>query len=150
MGESLTETPMFRIPLALALLLALVPSLALAQWSEAMPDFAAFERAIGLKPGQKVQFDRAAGATKRALISSATAALEMKDRLQTELAKPEPDFLGLIAAQNAIVEMQKPLFREAAQEWQQLYATLDPRQAARAREYIEDKLRAFSAILPSP
>ncbi len=104
-----------------------------------MPDFERLELQLRLKPLQKAQFDRAAGASKRALLSSALAMMEMKNRLQEELLRARPDFAGLLAAQEAIVVMNRPLFREAADEWSRLYALLDDGQVAMAKRFLQDQ-----------
>jgi len=104
-----------------------------------MPDFERLELQLRLKPVQKAQFDRAAGASKRALLSSALAMMEMKNRLQEELLRSRPDFAGLLAAQEAVVEMNRPLFREAADEWSRLYAVLDDGQVATAKRFLQEQ-----------
>jgi hypothetical protein len=108
-----------------------------------MPDFGALELRLHLKPGQKEQFDRASGATKRALISSAAAMMEMKNRIQEELLSPHPDFAALFAAQEAAVDMNRPLFREASDEWSRLYALLDDGQVATARRFLQEQLKGL-------
>jgi hypothetical protein len=109
-------------------------------------DFGQLEKKLHLKPEQKAQFDKASSATQRALVSSAMAAMELKDRLQVELMKPMPDFGALIASQDAAIEMNRPLFREARDEWVRLYALLDDGQTALARKYLEEKLRGLPAL----
>jgi hypothetical protein len=109
-------------------------------------DFGQLEKKLHLKPEQKVQFDKASAATQRALVSSAMAAMEFKDRLQAELMKPIPDFGALVASQQAAVEMNRPIFREARDEWVRLYELLDDGQTALARKYIEEKLRGLPPL----
>lgn len=109
-------------------------------------DFGQLEKKLQLKPGQKAQFDKASSATQRALVSSAMAAMDLKNRLQAELMKPMPDFGALIASQEAAIEMNRPLFREAKDEWVRLYELLDDGQTAIARKFIEEKLRDLPSL----
>lgn len=124
-----------RIFLAVALLLTSVLAHA-----SALPGFDAFERSLRLDPAQKAQFDAATGATQRALVSAGLGALELKGRIAEELGKPHPDLNELARAQNAIVEQNRPLFRDARREWERFFAMLDPSQERRAREFVEAKL----------
>jgi hypothetical protein len=103
-------------------------------------DFGQLEKKLQLKPEQKAQFDKASSATQRALVSSAMAAMELKSRLQEELLKPKPDFGALVRSQEAVVAMNRPLFREAHDEWSKLYELLDDGQTAVAKAFIEQKL----------
>lgn len=111
-----------------------------------MPDFERLELQLRMKPAQKAQFDRASSATKRALLSSALAMTEMKNRLQEELLRPKPDFASLLAAQGAVIEMNRPLFREAGEEWSKLYTVLDDGQAAMARQFLQDQLKGLPKL----
>lgn len=109
-------------------------------------DFGALEQKLRLTPEQKAQFDKASAATQRALVSSAMAAMEIKNRLQEELLKPRPDFSALIASQEAVIEMNRPLFREMSGEWGKLYDLLDEGQTAIAKQFIEEKLRGLPRL----
>ena len=109
-------------------------------------DFGQLAKKLHLKPEQKAQFDKASSATQRALVSSAMAAMELKSRLQEELLKAKPDFLALIASQDAVIEMNRPLFREAGDELAKLYELLDDGQTAIAKRFIEEKLRGLPKL----
>lgn len=109
-------------------------------------DFGPLEKKLRLKPPQKAQFDKASSATQRALVSSAMAAMELRSRLQDELLKPVPDFGALVASQDAVIEMTRPLFREARDEWVKLYELLDEGQTAMAKRFIEEQLRGFGKL----
>jgi hypothetical protein len=108
--------------------------------------FDELEKSLRLDPAQKAQFDVAVGATHRALLSVALGVLEVKDRVGAELAKPKPDLRELARAQDEVIEQARPAFREARGEWARLYALLDPAQVARARAFVERKLRALEHI----
>ena len=104
------------------------------------PEFDRLERALRMKPAQKEQFDIAVAATHRALLAVAMAGLQVKERISQELAKPRPDLNTLYDIHEQVIEQNKPLFREARNEWQKLYGLLDEEQVAIAKRYIEDKL----------
>ena len=103
-------------------------------------DFERLERQLRMKPVQKEQFDLAVAATQRALLAVAMSGLQIKERIAQELAKPRPDLNTLYDIHEQVIEQNKPLFREARNEWQKLYGLLDEEQVAIAKRYIEDKL----------
>ena len=126
-----------------ALGLLLVSSQALARPLDGLRDL---ERQLRLKPDQKVQFDAAAAATQRALVSSALAAVELKERFTREMLQPRPDFTALFAAQQAMVDLNRPLFRAAGDEWARLYAMLDEEQVRVAKAYVDKTLVGVEAL----
>ncbi|MEO5694892.1 MAG: hypothetical protein ABIQ72_17290 [Usitatibacter sp.] len=103
-------------------------------------DFDRLERMLRLKPAQKEHFDVAVGSTKRALLAVALSGLEIKERVSKELAKDRPDLNALYDIHDQVVEQNKPLFREARDDWSKLYAVLEPDQVAIAKKYIEERL----------
>ena len=104
------------------------------------------ERQLRLNPEQKVQFDIAAAATKRALLMSALSGVEFKERLGRELMRSRPDLDAIFAAQEALIEQNRPLFRIARDEWTRLYAMLDEEQVKVARAYVERTLLGVEAL----
>ncbi len=113
---------------------------AFAAHASALHGFDQLERSLRLNPAQRAQFDTAVAATQRALVSVALGALQVKDRLAAELAKPKPDLSVLVQAQDEIVAQSRPLFQEARREWERLYAMLDPDQVERVKAYVEARL----------
>ena len=103
-------------------------------------DFERLELALRLKPSQKAQFDVAVAASQRALLMSALSAQEFQQRLRVELMKPRPDLATLFAAQEDLLEQNRPLFRIARDEWLRLYALLDDEQVRIARAFVEQRL----------
>lgn len=127
----------------------LAAALALACMAARAGDLAGFdelEKSLRLDPAQKAQFDVAVAATQRALLSVAFAGLQVKDRMAEELRKPKPDLNELARAQDDIFEQSRPAFREARDEWTRLYALLDAEQVARARAFVEARLRRLEHI----
>ena len=114
--------------------------------AQALKDLDRLERSLRLNPEQKAQFDVARAATQRALVSSAMSAMEFQQVVRAELAKPKPDFATVFRAHDALVDQNRPLFREARDEWAKLYELLDPQQVKVARAYIEDRLKVFEGL----
>jgi hypothetical protein len=109
----------------------------------AMPNFDQLELKLKIRPEQKMQYDLAIGATKRALLAIGLTAMQLKERLATELAKPDPDFTALLRAHQEILEQSRPQFKEAGEEWKKLYAILDPEQIEIAKAFVRDNLGRF-------
>jgi hypothetical protein len=105
-----------------------------------MPRFDQLEQRLHIRPDQKGQFDAAVAATQRALLAVAVSALEFKERLDRELAKPRPDFGIFFDAQQDLIERNRPLFEEAAREWQRLYALLDDKQVEVVKAFLRENL----------
>jgi len=103
-------------------------------------DFDRLEKSLRLTPEQKEQFDVAVAATQRALLAVAMAGMQIQERMRVELEKPRPDLNLLYDIQDQVIEANKPLFRDARNEWKKLYAMLDPEQVRIAKRYIEDRL----------
>jgi hypothetical protein len=111
--------------------------------SAAAPNFDQLEQKLKIRPEQKTQYDLAIGATKRALLAVGLTAMQLKERLAVELAKPEPDFVALLRAHQEILERSRPQFKEAGEEWKKLYALLDPEQVEIAKSFVRDNLSRF-------
>lgn len=122
---------------------AFTPPAAMARPLEGLREL---EQQLQLRPEQKAQFDVAAAATQRALVSSALSGLEFKERVARELMRPRPDPAELFAAQEAMVEQNRPLFRAAREEWVSLYAMLDESQVRIAKGYVERTLLGVESL----
>lgn len=126
-----------------AFLLVALPLLAQAQLSLVVPKD--LEERLRLTPPQKAQFDRASSATQTALFSIGLAAMQMKARLATELAKDRPDFDALLREQDEALGLVRPNFEIARKEWSAFYALLSAEQAKVAREEIDRRLGALES-----
>ena len=133
--------PVGRVARFLLLLAALLfsSSSALA-YSIPVPDFSLLERELRIKPSQKAQFDIAVAASQRALMSVALAGLQVKERLSRELDKPLPDLNALYRLHEEAADLTLPNFREARDEWERLFATLDRRQVEAAKRFLREQL----------
>lgn len=127
-----------------ALLALLLVGLSLGAFAQSLPNFDELEKRLHIRPDQKDQYDLAVGATKRALLSVGLAAMQMKEALVQELAKPRPDFRELARKQNQLIDDQRPLFREAGEQWRRLYRILDPRQVDTVRDFLRENLGRFA------
>jgi hypothetical protein len=103
-------------------------------------DFQKLEGALRLDPVQKRQFDVAVAATQRALLAVAMSGMQIQERMRAEMEKPRPDLNLLYDIQEQVIEQNKPLFREAREEWSRLYAMLDEDQVRIAKRYIQERL----------
>ena len=104
------------------------------------PRWDKLEQTLKIRPEQKEQFDAAAGATQRAMLSIALSALQAKERLSAELMKARPDFNAFVELQDQVVEQNRPLLQEAREEWRKLYETLDDEQVVIAKNYLRNQL----------
>ena len=111
--------------------------------------FDKLERELHLRPDQKTQFDIAVASTQRALFAVALSALQIKQQVAEELAKPRPDFSSLADAHEQIVEQNRPLFKAAGEEWKKFCALLDDDQLDIARKYLRDNLNGLFEKLGS-
>ena len=110
-------------------------------------EFQRLERQLRLKPHQKELYYDAAAATQLALVASAMSLTQLKQELTEELLKPRPDFAGLLAAQGAAYELNRPLFEDAAAKWSRLYALLEDDQIVILRRFVERKLGSLPFAL---
>jgi hypothetical protein len=111
-----------------------------------LPGFDDLEATLRLNREQKAQFDVAVATTQRALLSVAFSALQLNEHIAAEFAKSHPDLGALARAQDALIEQNRPLFRDARIEWARLYAMLDPEQVKIARSFVEEKMARLEAL----
>jgi hypothetical protein len=129
-----------------AILAMLLMALSLGAGAQGFGSFGELEGRLKLKPEQKAQFDIAVKATQRALLSLGMVAIQQKQRIADEIAKPRPDLGALAESHEAILEMIRPHFREAREEWTRLYVLLEPDQIAIARDYVEKQIAMMEKV----
>ena len=129
---------------ALGLLLALS---SLGSVAGSLPGLGDLEARLQLTQPQKTQFDAAAAATQRALLSVGVAALQMQVRISAELRKDAPDVDAILREQERAGAQMRPAFDEARTEWTRLYGMLSREQAAMARKEIDQRLSALEGAL---
>jgi len=128
---------------------ALLFAVSLGAAAAALPRFDKLEEKLNLRPEQKTQFDIAVASTQRALLAVALTAMQLKQQVVDELAKPRPDFSTLANAHEALIEQNRPLFKAAGDEWKKFYALLDDDQLVIAKRYLRDNLEDLFAKLGS-
>lgn len=124
---------------SIAALLLLALSFGAAAQSSLLP-LGDIEARLKLTPAQKTRFDAAAAASQRALVAIGLAALQMKMRIATELARDRPDPDAILREQEAAGALVGPHLEEARLAWMALYGTLSKEQVAVAREYVDRQL----------
>ncbi len=137
---------MRRMQMLRSLVAVFVLALPLAAHASLLGGFDDLEIRLRLDHAQKAQFDHAVAATRRALMAVAFSVLEVKEDVLVELAKARPDLEALARAQEAAIERNRPLFREARREWARLYAMLDPEQVRIARRFVEEKMARLEGL----
>jgi len=128
---------------------ALLFAVSLGAAAAALPRFDQLEEKLNLRPQQKTQFDIAVASSQRALLAVALTAMQLKQQVVDELAKPRPDFSTLANAHEALIEQNRPLFQAAGDEWKKFYALLDDDQLVIAKRYLRDNLEDLFAKLGS-
>ena len=136
-----------RSPLVRVLGAALLFAVSLGAAAAALPRFDQLEGKLNLRPAQKTQFDIAVASTQRALLAVALTAMQLKQQVVDELAKPRPDFSTLANAHEALIEQNRPLFKAAGDEWKKFYALLDDDQLVIAKKYLRENLEDLFAKL---
>ena len=104
------------------------------------PKLDRLEKKLQLTADQKVQFDIAVAASKRAMLFMTMTAMQFKEKLRAEFEKPVPDLRALAEAREAILEDSRPLRREAKEEWLKLYGMLNADQVIAAKSLLADQL----------
>jgi hypothetical protein len=99
------------------------------------------EAKLRLDARQKVLFDDAVSATKRALLATAIAGNQVKAQIGDELGKAHPDPFRMLVNPDDIAGQLRAPWRESHEAWTRLYATLDERQLAIARREIEQRIQ---------
>lgn len=79
-------------------------------------------------------------ATKEALIAAGIAAVHVKDAISKEMDKKDPDYVGLVIQERALLEKQKPLFEESGRQWERVFKQLDDRQLKIAKDWLHENI----------
>ena len=119
---------------------ALLLAVSFGSQAASLPNFGKLEERLKIRPEQKEQYDTTIASTQRALVSVALVAMQLKDNLAREFAKPRPDFKALAREHEALIEQTRPLFKEAGEEWKKLYAQLDDEQVEIAKSFLRENL----------
>ncbi len=101
---------------------------------------------LGLNTSQQVMWDNAAALTKAARETGRDAMLKVRESLNAELAKAEPDFAAVGAVGDAAQASQQALRRQVREEWLKLYATLTPTQKAVVRDAAKERMARMDSF----
>jgi Spy/CpxP family protein refolding chaperone len=95
---------------------------------------------LNLNSSQQQMFDAAVADSKGARDSARAIRQNVRNVLQAELAKPEPDFAAVAAAADAAADQARALRKPIRDEWLRLYATFSPEQKALVRDMMLQRI----------
>ncbi|MEP7328959.1 MAG: periplasmic heavy metal sensor [Betaproteobacteria bacterium] len=89
---------------------------------------------LSLNTSQQVMWDNAVAQTKAAREAGRGSMDKVRDALNAELAKAEPDFAAVGTVADNVQASQQTVRRQVRDEWLKLYATFSPTQKAVVRD----------------
>ena len=95
---------------------------------------------LNLNTMQQGMFDTAVAASKTAREAARALHQKVKDAVQAELAKAEPDLAAVAVAADAAAEQGRALRKPIREKWLALYATFSPEQKAVVREMMQKRM----------
>ena len=95
---------------------------------------------LNLNSSQQVMFDAAAANTKAAHETGRGLHQKVKDALQAELAKPEPDLAAVAAVADGVADQGRALRQSVRSGWLKLYATFTPEQKGVVRGILQTQM----------
>ena len=100
---------------------------------------------LNLDTSQQQQWDAVVAQSKAARNTARANFAQLQSALQTELAKPEPDFAAVAAVGDSVHQQNAALRKQVRDAWLALYANFTPEQKATARDAIKTGLERFAA-----
>jgi Spy/CpxP family protein refolding chaperone len=95
---------------------------------------------LNLNTSQQGMFDTAIADSKAAFQSGRALHQKVRDTLQAELAKTEPDLAAVAAAGDAAADQTRAQRKAIRAEWLALYATFTPDQKAVVKDMLQKRL----------
>jgi Spy/CpxP family protein refolding chaperone len=95
---------------------------------------------LNLNTMQQQMFDQAVAGAKAAREAAQALHLKVRDTLQVELAKTEPDLKAIAAAADAARDQSHARRQAVRNEWLALYGTFSAEQKAVVRELLQQRL----------
>jgi Spy/CpxP family protein refolding chaperone len=95
---------------------------------------------LNLNTSQQGMFDTAVADSQAALQSGRALHQKVRDTLQAELAKAEPDLAAVATAADAAMDQGRVQRRAIRAEWLALYATFTPDQKAVVKDLLQQRL----------
>ena len=100
---------------------------------------------LNLNTSQQQMFDTAVANTKSAFQQGRTIHQSVKDTLNAELAKAEPDLAAVAAASDNAKAQGDALHKQVRAQWLALYATFTPDQKAVVKSMIQQRMALAEA-----
>ena len=129
----------------LAALLSAIAVPALAQGATPLGMLQKIKPQLELNTSQEQQWDAAVAQAKAAHASARANFAQVHAAMQTELAKPEPDFAAVATLSDSVREQNETLRKQTRDAWLALYANFTPAQKAVARDTIKSGLDSMAA-----
>ena len=95
---------------------------------------------LALNTSQQTMWDAVVAQGKAAREAGRANRGSVRDALEAELAKPEPDLAAVAAAADGVEQQNRALRRQVRDQWLALYATFSPEQKAVVRDLLQRKL----------
>ena len=95
---------------------------------------------LNLNTSQQQHWDAVMAQTKAAHDAARASHEQLKNAMQAELAKAEPDFAALATLADNVREQNASLHKQTRNAWLALYATFTPEQKATARDAIKSRI----------
>lgn len=95
---------------------------------------------LNLDTSQQVAWDSAVASTKAAHEASRANRQRVRDTLQSELAKAEPDLAAVAAVADDVEQQNRAQRIKVRNDWLTLYATLSPEQKGIVRDNVAQRL----------
>ncbi len=101
---------------------------------------------LNLNTSQQGMFDTAVADSKAAFQSGRALHQKVRDTLNAELAKTEPDLAAVAAAGDAAMDQGRAQRKAIRTEWLALYATFTPDQKAVVKDMLQKRLAKSDSI----
>ena len=98
---------------------------------------------LALDSSQQMMWDNAIAATKSARQAGRDERQRLHAAVAAELAKAEPDLVGLAALSDQAQEQRQAQRRQVRGEWLKLYATFTPEQKLVVRDQLAKRVERF-------
>ena len=107
---------------------------------------AALKDQLNLNTSQQTMWDSAVAQTKAARESGRANMQRIRDAMNTELAKPEPDLAAVAAVADDVHAANQALRKQVRGTWLALYATFSPDQKATVKNAIQQRMSKMQAL----
>lgn len=95
---------------------------------------------LNLNTSQQAMWDSVAAQGKAARAAGRANHQKVREALQGELAKAEPDLAAVAAAADGVEQQNRALRKQVRDQWLALYATFSPEQKAVVRDLLQRRL----------